>query len=294
VPGLTRRTPRLGAERAGLVAVRSRVGPRGRESRFPDATSVSPREGTPVASGASAADSVRRESAWRRAGPPGGSDPVEHPVFRPWFARDGADADPPRWVSFRGTRRTPRGTDRVRRPSGRTAREPSRRVSLPDPKPQERDRMKQAGRLWRGATRQGRVKRRRRTEASVEARDEEPGPFGTCTAVSLLGRRARAVIPLLWPVAASFGSTWPAREAGGRPEHDHPRSGQAWSPTAAGQRRSPRGATALRRSKATWRTGRFVDQGRTPRALPVPHLRVRNRRGSPAHAADGASVPEAA
>jgi hypothetical protein len=67
--------------------------------------------------------------------------------------------------------------------------------------------MKHAGRLWRGVTRQGRVKRRRRTEASVEARDEEPGPFGTCTAVLLFGRGQRVVIPLPAQSAPSFGST---------------------------------------------------------------------------------------
>jgi hypothetical protein len=262
-------------------AVRSRVGTRRRGSRSPDATTVSTREGTPVTSGASAADSVRRESAWHRAGPPGGSDPVEHPASRPWFARDGADAGPPRRTSFRAKRRTPWGTDRVDGPSGRPSREPSRRASLPTPKPQERDRMKHAGRLWRGATRQGRVKRRRRTEASVGARDEEPGPFGTCTAVLLLGRGQRAVIRLPAPVAPNLGSMRAARGAGGRPEHDHPRSGKAWGPTVAERRRAPRGVTELRRQKTSHRTGCLVDQGRSPRASPAPHPRVRNRTGSP-------------
>jgi hypothetical protein len=41
--------------------------------------------------------------------------------------------------------------------------------------------MKHAGRPRRGANRQGREKRRRRNEASLEARDEEPDPIGTCT-----------------------------------------------------------------------------------------------------------------
>ena len=47
--------------------------------------------------------------------------------------------------------------------------------------------MKHAGRPRRGVTRQGREKRRRRNEASVEARDEEPGPIGTCTPTNLFG-----------------------------------------------------------------------------------------------------------
>ena len=141
--------------------------------------------------------------------------------------------------------------------------------------------MKHAGRLWRGASRQGRVKRRRRTEASVGARDEEPGPFGTCTAVLLLGRGQRAVIRLPAPVAPNLGSMRAARGAGGRPEHDHPRSGKAWGPTAAERRRAPRGVTELRRQKTSHRTGCLVTQGRSPRASPAPHPRVRNRTGSP-------------
>lgn len=271
MPALARRIPHLGAEprrmrpRFGLEAVLARgdLGPRQQPPSHP-------REGTPVTSGASAADSVRRESAWQRAGPPGGSDPMEDAMSRPWFARDGADAGPPRWTSLRAARSNPWGTDRSGRPSGRTVREPSRRSSLPDPKPQERDRMKHAGRLWRGATRQGREKRRRRTEASVGARDEEPGPIGTCTAVLSSGKGPRAVIPFLAPHATDFGPQRANRGTGGGPEHGRPRSGPGVGHDGSRARTIPSGTDrapppeGLASNRTLWATTARQRSGRLP------------------------------
>ena len=73
--------------------------------------------------------------------------------------------------------------------------------------------MKHAGRPRRGATRPGREKRRRRNEASVEARDEEPGPIGTCTPTILSGGAPGAVFRPPPSIMASFGSPRSARES---------------------------------------------------------------------------------
>jgi hypothetical protein len=75
--------------------------------------------------------------------------------------------------------------------------------------------MKHAGRPRRGATRQGREKRRRRNEASVEARDEEPEPIGTCTSAPLLGGAPGAASRPPPSTATSFGSARPARGPAG-------------------------------------------------------------------------------
>jgi len=64
------------------------------------------------------------------------------------------------------------------RPSGRRTIKDLPRVIPAGPKPQERDRLKHVGRARRGVNRQGREKRRRRNEAGVETRDEEPTPPG--------------------------------------------------------------------------------------------------------------------
>jgi hypothetical protein len=229
IPDQPRRSPRLGAVLVGIACC-----PEGMERTlqgFGPASRASsrPREGTPVSSGAGATDLVRRESAWQRAGPPGRSEPTEEHASRSWFARKEVDVGPPRRTALPAERRRPRETDRLGRPSGRTGREPRRRVSLPDPKPHERDRMKHAGRSRRGGNRQGREKRRRRSEASLEARDEEPGPFGTCTTVLLFGREPRAVSTglrsLSFRASARNGELRSWRTTDGRPSLVRPRNG---------------------------------------------------------------------
>jgi hypothetical protein len=143
-------------------------------------------------------DLVRRESVWQRAGPPESRASARGRARAPGSpGRDGrgsASADPIPASAFR-TSGTPLATDpRV----GNRGDSPE--VIPNGPKPQERDRMKNAGRARRGVNRQGREKRRRRSEAGVEARDEESGPPGqpsralSSESVSTVGTRSRVRI----------------------------------------------------------------------------------------------------
>jgi hypothetical protein len=143
-----------------------------------------------------------------------------------------------------------RGTDRIGRPSGSTAREPAREVFLPESKPHERDRMKHAGRPRRGVTRQGRVKRRRRTEARVEARDEEPEPHSgrASWAPSSEGTRERSSGPSAGRGELRLDSIH-AGTVGG-PTDESPWSGLQRGPMAMEQDRIPRDPDAPQRRKA--------------------------------------------
>lgn len=129
------------------------------------------------------------------------------------LVRQGRDGRRPTTVDLiPAVRGRSRETGRTDRPSGRTNRLPARGSFLPEEEPHERDRMKHAGRPRRGVSRQGREKRRRRNEARLEARDEEPGPIGTCTPPRLFGAGEGAVFRSPVSTAPGFGPALLARE----------------------------------------------------------------------------------
>jgi hypothetical protein len=203
---------RLGGDPAGPRFVLSSCRPRTGASASARRRHLDFREETPVSSSAVAFDLVRRESVWQRAGPSEGASSRTSPRRIPGLPGAGRTQD------HQGDPRPGSASDDVEgRTTGATfgphrTRTP-RWVIPPDPKPHERDRMKHAGWPRRGATRPGREKRRRRNEASVEARDEEPGPIGTCTPTILLGGAPGAVFRPPPSITASFGSPGSSRES---------------------------------------------------------------------------------
>lgn len=170
----------------------------------------------------------------------------------PWFARDGMD------VGHLGdlipTTRAPHG-----RLHGRTGLRAARsrilqRVIPTGPKPHERDRMKHAGRLRRGANRQGREKRRRRNEASLGTRDEGSRPIGTCSPTGLLGGRQGADSRLPATYATDLGPERAPQEAGWVPQ----RTGR--SPANGPSRIGPPSITAIDSSVVgQWRATRSIE-----------------------------------
>lgn len=162
------------------------------------------REETPVSSGAVAFDLVRRESVWQRAGPLEGVSPRTSPYRIPGLPGAGRTQD------HHGGPRPGSAEEVAGNRSDGTTFGPLQPRTLqwvipPEPKPHERDRMKHAGQPRRGVTRQGREKRRRRNEASVETRDEESGPIGTCTPTILFGGAPGAVSQPPSSIATSLG-----------------------------------------------------------------------------------------
>jgi hypothetical protein len=218
-----------------LVAVLSGCRPRAGASAPVRRRQLDLRAETPVSSGAVAFDLVRRESVWQRAGPSEGVSPRTNPRRIPGSPGAGRTQD------HQGDPRPGSAGDHGEgRSTGVTfgphrARTP-RRVIPPEPKPHERDRMKHAGRPRRGVTRPGREKRRRRNEASVEARDEEPDPIGTCTPANLFGGAAGAVFRPPSVERGELRLSASGEGVGGRPvdvTHGPSRTGSRRRPGAA-------------------------------------------------------------